>query len=254
MQLLVIQHDHASPLGPVAERFVERGFELTMHSVVPKTSFLAPGVETEFPDFTRFDAVVPMGAPWSAYDEIIGSWVRPEIEQLRQADQAGVPVLGICFGGQLLATAHGGSVTASTRPEIGWSDVDSDDDVVPSGPWFQWHYDRWDLPPAACEVARNCAASQAFVLRRNLAVQFHPELTSSMLAGWLGNGGASKATAAGLDPDMLLVATRAMEADARVRAHRLVDGFLDIVARRPVSGVARAAEHAATNSLHSNKQ
>ena len=58
MQLLVIQHDHASPLGPVAERFVERGFDLTMHPVVPESSFLAPGVQTEFPDFTRFDAVV----------------------------------------------------------------------------------------------------------------------------------------------------------------------------------------------------
>ena len=69
MQLLVIQHDHASPLGPVAERFVERGFDLTMHPVVPEASFLAPGVQTEFPDFTGFDAVVPMGAPWSAYDE-----------------------------------------------------------------------------------------------------------------------------------------------------------------------------------------
>ena len=46
------------------------------------------------------------------------------------------------------------------------------------------------------------------MLRRNLAVQFHPELTSGMLAGWLGNGGASRAAAAGLDPDELLAATR----------------------------------------------
>ncbi len=234
MQLLVIQHDHASPLGPVAERFVERGFDLTMHPVVPESSFLAPGVETEFPDFTRFDAVVPMGAPWSAYDEVIGSWVRPETEQLRRADEAGVPVLGICFGGQLLAATHGGAVIASDVPEIGWSDVRSDDDaMVPSGPWFQWHYDRWELPPEAREVARNDFSSQAFVLRRNLAVQFHPELTSSMLAGWLGNGGAGKAAAAGLDPDTLLAATRATEAEARVRSHRLVDGFLDHVANRP---------------------
>jgi GMP synthase-like glutamine amidotransferase len=239
MQLLVIQHDHASPLGPVAERFVERGFDLTMHLVVPEASFLAPGVETEFPDFTRFDAVVPMGAPWSAYDEIIGSWVRPEMEQLRRADQAGVPVLGICFGGQLLAATHGGSVSSSSNPEIGWADVDSDDDsLLPSGPWFQWHYDRWELPPDAREVARNRASSQAFVLRRNLAVQFHPELTSSMLAGWLSNGGARKAASAGLDPDELLASTRASEEAARIRAYRLVDGFLDGVATHPVVSAA----------------
>ena len=74
MKLLVIQHDHASPLGHVAERFVERGFDLTMHTVVPEESFATPGVDTQFPDFTDFDAVVPMGAPWSTYDhELIGS-------------------------------------------------------------------------------------------------------------------------------------------------------------------------------------
>ena len=227
MQLLVIQHDHASPLGPVAERFVERGFDLTMHPVVPESSFLAPGVETDFPDFTRFDAVVSMGAPWSAYDESIDSWVRPEIEQLRRADEAGVPVFGICFGGQLLAATHGGAVVASGAPEIGWAEVCSDDDaLVPSGPWFQWHYDRWELPHDANEVARNAAASQAFILRRNLAVQFHPELTTTMLAGWLGNGGSEKAASAGLDPEKLLTETRQREEAARVRAHRLVDGFL----------------------------
>ena len=44
MKLLVIQHDHASPLGHVAERFVERGFDLTMHTVVPEESFATPGV------------------------------------------------------------------------------------------------------------------------------------------------------------------------------------------------------------------
>lgn len=232
MQLLVIEHDHASPLGPVAERFVDRGFDLTIHRVVPEAAYLAPGVQTEFPDFTQFDAVVPMGAPWSAYDEIIGTWVVPELEQLRRADEAGVPVLGICFGGQLLAAAHGGSVMLSSSPEIGWIHVDSDHEaLVASGPWFQWHYDRWELPPGAHEVARNRAASQAFVLRRSLAVQFHPELTSGMLAGWLEYGGADEAKAAGLDPEVLIHATKSSEAAARIRAHHLVDGFLDIVAR-----------------------
>ncbi len=232
MQLLVIQHDHLSPLGPIAERFVERGFDLTMHNVVAEEAFATPGVVTEFPDFSDYDAVVPMGAPWSTYDhELIGSWVLPEIEQLRRADEAGVPVLGICFGGQLLASAFGGSVARSTTPEIGWEEVHSDDEaVVSGGPWFQWHYDRWRLPPGAREIARNAAASQAFVLRRNLAVQFHPELTGAMLDSWLTNGGARKARKGGYDPEELITATREREAESRLRAHRLVDGFLDRVA------------------------
>jgi GMP synthase-like glutamine amidotransferase len=230
LRLLVIQHDHASPLGPVAERFAERGYDATSHLVVPADRFHDPGVETEFPDFTRFDAVVLMGAPWSAYDEIVASWVLPERDRLRDADEAGVPVLGICFGGQLLAATLGGAVGPSAHPEIGWTHVASDDEaIVPSGHWFQWHYDRWQVPPGAREIARNGAASQAFVLRRNLAVQFHPELTSGMLAGWLGNGGAAKAAAGGVDVPELVAATRAGEAAARTRARLLVDGFLDMV-------------------------
>ncbi|GAA3383717.1 type 1 glutamine amidotransferase [Cryptosporangium minutisporangium] len=232
-RLLVIQHDHLSPLGPVADRFVEHGYDLDYHLVVPALRFHTPGVSARFPDFTAFDAVLAMGAPWSTYDRpLIGGWVAPELEQLRRADRAGVPVLGICFGGQLLATAHGGSVAASPRPEIGWADVQSDHEaIVPAGPWFQWHFDRWSLPPGAVELARNAAASQVFVLRRNLAVQFHPELTSAMLAGWLGNGGAVNARNHGIDVDTLVVRTRAVEDEARRRTHGLVDGFLEHVVR-----------------------
>ena len=87
-----------------------------------------------------------LGASWSAYDASLHSWLLPELQLLRDAHEAQVPVLGVCFGGQLLAAAHGGSVARSAHPEIGWYDVESDDDLVPAGRWFQWHYDRWQLP------------------------------------------------------------------------------------------------------------
>ncbi len=231
-RLLVVQHDHVSPPGPVAERFEQHGYDVDLHEVVPEDLFPTPGVAARFPDFTAYDAVVPMGAPWSTYDhELVGSWVLPELDQLRAADEAGVPVLGICFGGQLVATAHGGRVDPAGSPEVGWSEVESDDEsLVPGGRWFQWHYDAWTVPPGAAEIARNPAASQAFVLRRNLAVQFHPELTSEMLAGWLGNGGDVKARAVGLDPDRLLAEAVDWDAEGRTRAHRLVEAFLTHVA------------------------
>jgi GMP synthase-like glutamine amidotransferase len=240
MRVLVIQHDHASPIGPVGERFVDHGYDVVTHLVVEAKRFLSPDVTTEFPDFTSFDAVVPMGAPWSTYDvATVGSWVLPELDQLLAADAAGVPVLGICFGGQLLAEAHGGRVFPTERPELGWYDVDSSvPEIVPPGPWFEWHYDAWTTPPGATEVATNTNASQAFVLRRNLAVQFHPELTGAMLAGWLGNGGDGKAREFGLDPGALLEQTRSVDDRSRLRAHRLVDGFLSRVAGERVEGGA----------------
>ncbi|TIC87388.1 type 1 glutamine amidotransferase [Nocardioides sp. GY 10113] len=242
MRVLFIAHDHMSPEGPIGERFAQRGYEVVVHRVVPRERYDSPGVDADFPDFTEFDAVVALGAPWSSYDAGVASWVDPEMAQLRRADEAGVPVLGICFGGQLLAQTHGGSVGRSDHPEIGWVEVESDEPaIVPPGPWFQWHYDRWTLPAGAREVARNAAASQAFVLRRNLALQFHPELVSTTLAGWLGNGGAAEARTFGHDLDELFAGTAAVDQRSRERAHALVDGFLDLVAPGDAAGVTAAA-------------
>jgi hypothetical protein len=61
-----------------------------------------------------------------------------------------MPVLGVCFGGQLPDQAHGGSRRRSDRPEIGWYTIESDDrGLMPEGPWFQWQYDGWTNPPVA---------------------------------------------------------------------------------------------------------
>lgn len=232
MRALFLQHDHLSPPGPVAERFAHRGYAIAEASVVAPENFHAPNQPFDFPDPREFDALVVMGAPWGAWDdETIGTWLLPEIEWLREADDLGVPVLGICFGGQLLARAHGGSVARAPRPEIGWTAIwTQEPELVGSGPWFQWHYDRWVVPPEARELARNSLASQAFVLRRNLAVQFHPELTAAGLQGWLENGGRAGVVADGQDPDILYQHTLAEGEDAARRAHDLVDAFLDRVA------------------------
>jgi GMP synthase-like glutamine amidotransferase len=232
MRVLFIKQDHASPVGPVGEAFARRGYDVEELLVVPEDRFTTPDVVVDFPDPTTFDAIVPMGAPWSVYDEeAVGTWVPDELDFLGQAQAAGVPILGICFGGQALAAALGGSVEQGPEPEVGWAVVESDDpDLIEVGPWFQFHHDRWVLPPGAREVARSPLASQAFVIGRSLAVQFHPELTAAMLRGWNDNGGSDYLRAHGLDPDELVARTEAEEPDARTRAHRLVDRFLDHVA------------------------
>jgi GMP synthase-like glutamine amidotransferase len=232
VRALFLQHDHVSPPGPVAERFAHRGFEVVEKVVVAPEDFEQPNRPFDFPDPRGYDVLVPMGAPWGAWDdEAIGAWLLPEIEWLQQADRHGIPVFGICFGGQLLARAHGGSVARAPRPEIGWTAVWTQEAALVSpGPWFHFHYDRWQVPPDAREIARNSLASQAFVLRRNLAVQFHPEVTAATLRGWLDLGGRSKVEADGQDPDILYQHTLAEGEDAAGRAHDLVDAFLDRVA------------------------
>lgn len=232
MRVLFVQQDHVSPTGPVGDAFADRGYQVHELLVVPEEHFHEPSVSASFPDPTEFDAIVPMGAPWSVYDhERIGSWVGDEIDFVRSAHRSAVPVLGICFGGQVLAAALGGSVIPAERPEVGWTTISSDrPDLVGPGPWFQWHGDRWVLPDHVPAFARTDDAEQAFVIGRSMGVQFHPELTPAMLDGWLGNGGVEHARALGIDPEALRRQTAAEAATAAGRARRLVEVFLDQVA------------------------
>ncbi len=237
MRVLFIQHDHASPAGPIAERFAQRGYEVEYFQVVDEADYLTPNVEASFPDFTQYEVVVPMGAPWGAWDDAsIGRWLQPELAAVRIAQAAGTPLLGICFGGQLIARALGGAVAPAVSGEFGWQVVHSDDDkLVPQGPWFQWHHDRFTLPPGATEVARSPKAPQAFIVGRTLALQFHPEVTSDVFSEWLTVPGGEEALAGdGIDTALLLAQTRAEDEPASRRAYALVDAFLDQVAVRRV--------------------
>ena len=83
-------------------------------------------------------------------------WIGPERALIAGAVTAGIPVLGVCFGGQLLAQALGGEVTRATRPEIGWYLIEtSDPDRIPPGPWLEWHEDAFTAPPGSEAVARS---------------------------------------------------------------------------------------------------
>ncbi|MEV7885784.1 type 1 glutamine amidotransferase [Streptomyces sp. NPDC002817] len=232
MRALVVRHEHLTEPGEVGARLTERGYDLTVLTVVPESRHHAPDVPFDFPDADDWDLIVSLGAPWSVYDEdAIGSWIGGELALLRKAHHLGVPVLGICFGAQALTTALGGSVEASPRSEIGWVEVETDDpSLVGRGPWFQWHHDRCLLPPGAVEVARNPVCAQAFRVGRSLGVQFHPEITTGTVRGWLDNGGAEQCVRHGRDPEELLARSRVLEPAARAGARRLVDGFLARVA------------------------
>ena len=93
MRALFVQHDHVRPTGPVADRLRDRGFEVDEILVVEQHNFETPNVSFEFPDLDGYDMIIPMGAPWGAWDDAcIGNWLLPEIEWVRSAIDRDIPV------------------------------------------------------------------------------------------------------------------------------------------------------------------
>lgn len=229
VRAVIIVHDPGSLPALVGERLAHHGFDLVLHRVAP--SLDDPVAHHDFPDPAEFELVVPLGAVWSVYDQAtIGSWIGRELGFLRGAHEAGVPILGVCFGGQALAAAFGGEVSRAARPQIGWHDVDTDvPEVLAPGPWMQWHYDQFTPPPGAVELARDEVCSQAFRLGRHLGVQFHPEATGDHVANWIQLGGPAaleELAAQGYDPDALIDESYHRQEEAHPNVNRLVDWFL----------------------------
>jgi len=215
MRVTVVRHHAEDSAGFIGAAFEARGASITTH--------LFPD-EGPLPAAGDADHLVVLGAVPSVYDDgPARGWIAEELAWLRRADEAGVPVFGVCFGAQTLCAALGGRVTAAARKEVGWTAIDSyDPDLIPVGPWLQFHGDTCLPPPHARILARNEMGVQAFTVGRHLAVQFHPEVDGVQLRRWLDAGAEERARQAGQDPDAFLAETVMQEPAAAARADLLV--------------------------------
>jgi GMP synthase-like glutamine amidotransferase len=234
MRVVVIRHHTEDYPGFIEEAFRARGAELSSHL------FQDGG---ELPSLDGVDHVVLLGAIPSVNDEGPGfDWIGQELDWLRQAEEAGVPVLGICFGAQALCAAFGGKVEEMPAKEVGWKMIDTvDPELIPAGPWLEFHGDRCLTPPEATVLATSDQCVQAFVLGRHLGVQFHPEVDGDQLSGWLNNGARAEADKAGQDPDALLAQAYAEDPEARRRADVLVASALRFAADAAGNGAGTGA-------------
>ena len=234
--VLFVRNESIATEAMLGEAFTDSGFDVATLDVARPGRGSDPDAPVAFPDPAHYDVIVPLGASWAVYDDTLRDrWVGAEMQWLRDADAAGVASLGVCFGGQLIAQAFGGTVQRAEVPEVGWYEITSDDEtVIPSGRWFEWHFDRWTtLPPGATELARTANASQAFLVGRALALQFHPELDEALLESWIIADDSKDVDAVALTAEQLRSATAELRPDAEVRIRRLVNGFVERVVRQP---------------------
>jgi GMP synthase-like glutamine amidotransferase len=177
-RLLVVEHDPDAPAGLLAGWARGRGLAVgtvQLHAGQPLPDQAA-----------ACDAAVLLGSEQTAYDDTV-PWLAAELAFTERLLAADVPLLGICFGGQVLARVLGARLYRLAEPEIGWVRVASKHPDLAEGPWPSWHVDGFDLPPGAAGLAANEVCLQAFTLGPHVGVQFHPEATRPIVASWLAN-------------------------------------------------------------------
>ena len=227
MRVLVVGDPGDDDAGHVGERLRELGMQLVPLSrdALPSWAELAAG-----------DLVLLLGSGGSVADPVLVQRVEAETALIRAALGDGVPVLGICYGAQVLAHALGGAVGVAPQSEIGWYTHQSlDPALCPSGPWLQFHGDTFTVPPSARLLGSSASGPQGLAWEgatpagarvRALGWQFHPEVTPTVLASWLRTEGAL-VQRHGADVEVVAADTRRLGEQARQAAHQLTDTALD---------------------------
>jgi GMP synthase (glutamine-hydrolysing) len=132
-------------------------------------------IQENVPDSFDFDGAVITGSRASVYwDE---PWIPPLKEWVATATERGLPVLGVCFGHQVLAEALGGTVEDMGEYEIGYREVEGEGTLLDdSMTVFTTHSDTvTELPPGARQIAENDYGIHGFRVNNAFGVQFHPE-------------------------------------------------------------------------------
>jgi GMP synthase (glutamine-hydrolysing) len=210
-RVLFVQNGDTDAPGLFAEALNDRGVGLdVVHAwsgeIVPD------GVE-------RWSGVVIGGGAMSAYEGEEFPFLLKEEEFIREAQGAGLPVLGLCLGAQLMAKAFGGKVFANREKEIGFFNVRFTPEAAGDPLWeghtetFQpvhWHGDTFTLPPGAVHLAESALTpNQMFRFgERSYGFQFHLEIDEKVLTAMIGDDGGGLPRY-GVDPDAFLREGRA---------------------------------------------
>ena len=138
------------------------------------------------PALEEIDLLIVMGGPMSVNEEKRYPWLVSEKQFIHQMIMSGKPVLGICLGAQLIASAMGAKVYPNSVKEIGWFPIygfSSSDRSIFRFPQsvqaFHWHGETFDLPTGATRIAKSDGCeNQAFQLGQSvIGLQFHLETT-----------------------------------------------------------------------------
>lgn len=188
MRAVVLQHETHEGLGLLEKPLVEAGFTLTRRF---------RGVEHKDLDA---ELLVVLGGSMSAWATEQHPFLADELALLTERVAGGKPVLGLCLGAQLLASAAGAQVSLGKNGfEVGvapvrWTKQGLEDPVLKGvaakSVVAHWHEDTWSpVPNATLLASTDRYSQQAFRLGDSFGFQFHPELSAAQFSEWLDLGG-----------------------------------------------------------------
>jgi GMP synthase (glutamine-hydrolysing) len=241
MRVLSLVHQPDAASGVFADAAAAAGHELD-EWLVPRRK--APPASLE-----DYGAVLVFGGAMHVDQEDRHGWLRGELDLLRGLLADGVPLLGVCLGGQLLARALDAPVRRMPSPEVGWFDVrltpEAADDPVFGGlperfSSFQWHSYAFELPPGALPLARNDRCLQAFRAGESAwGIQFHAEVTGDSVEEWARSSKPEDDGA--LDVARLVAESRERIAEWNALGKKLCGRFLEVAARATRAGATTRA-------------
>jgi GMP synthase-like glutamine amidotransferase len=156
-----------------------------------------------YPQASEIGGMISLGGPMGANDEKEHPWIAREIELLKRCAGEGMPVVGVCLGGQMLARAMGGKVERNETAEVGWFPITVSEDGL-SDPIlgsagrtptvYHWHQDTFHLPTDARLLAssKNCPRQAYRLGERAYGFQFHPEADHQLILEWMGIEGVDR--------------------------------------------------------------
>ena len=150
--------------------------------------------DISLPSLELVDAIILSGGPMGVYElnNPEYEYIRQEMLYLEKAIELKKPILGICFGHQLLAHIFGADVKrVEKKKEVGWFDVDITDSNSPlfksMGTQlrvFEFHNDQILVPPSDTKVVASTELCPIQALTYDnhpiYSVQFHPEIDESL--------------------------------------------------------------------------
>ncbi|WP_297322220.1 glutamine amidotransferase [uncultured Bartonella sp.] len=212
-----------------------------IEDVLTKRGYKIQNIDATLDDITaidldKTDIAIILGGPIGVYDDKQYPFIKAELKFIEQTLKRHKPMIGICLGAQMIATAMGAKVKSMGKKEIGFGELTltkagerSPLALIGDTPVLYWHGDQFDIPDGAeCLAKTAICPNQAFSYQNVLALQFHLEAKLDYFEHWL-VGHACELAQARIDPVVLRNNARLYKNALQNKAEQIFTTWFDLI-------------------------